>query len=115
MAAYIFGSIANNTYKLTSDIDVAILLDRDSTKKFDLLLFMVNLEKKLDCQVDVVVLNRAHELVKYNVRKHGKLIFERDAIYRKKFDIYSRKTFEDYMYYHKKYVKKVVYRGDNGR
>lgn len=59
----------------------------------------------------MVILNTAHELLKYKVRCTGKLIFDRSPQFRKNFDIRSRKAYEDFLYLHKFYVSKVLYGG----
>jgi len=65
-----------------------------------------NSEKAMGCRVDVVVLNRAGEVIKYEVRRSGRLVFERSNEARKKFEIYSRKTYEDFLYLHKRYGRR---------
>jgi len=114
VAAYLFGSAARDDLRKKSDIDVAVLLDQPREKTFPLLSFISSLDKILGCRVDVSVLNRSGELLKYEVRRTGKLIFERSPEVRKKFDILGRKTFEDFLYLHKRYVKAVLYRVENG-
>ncbi len=113
-AAYIFGSVAKGTSKKTSDLDVAILLNETESEQFSILLFISLLEKKSGCRVDAVVLNRASEVLKFEVRSKGKLVFERSADFRKKFEIMSRKTYEDFLYLHKRYVNSVLYGENNG-
>ena len=71
-------------------------------------------EKALGSPVDVVVLNRAGEILKYEVRRSGKLIFERSPDMRKKVEIQGRKSYEDFLNLHKRYVRKVLYGGKNG-
>ncbi|CAN2039339.1 DNA polymerase, beta domain protein region [Candidatus Magnetomoraceae bacterium gMMP-15] len=121
MAAYIFGSIAKGSAKASSDIDVAVLLDHkkqndspDTENSFSLLSFITDLEKSLECRVDLVVLNRVSELLKFEVRRSGILVFERSSGYRKNFEIKSRKLFQDFLYLHKRYVKNILYGEKNG-
>lgn len=112
MAAYIFGSVAQGRAKSSSDVDVAVLLDDRHSEAFSLLTFITRLEDLLECQVDVVILNTAHEALKYKVRCTGKLIFDRSPQFRKNFDIRSRKAYEDFLYLHRFYVSKVLYGGE---
>ncbi len=43
----------------------------------------------------------------FEVRRPGKLVFERDTGFRKKFEINGRKSYEDFLYFHKRYVNHV--------
>lgn len=114
LAAYLFGSVVKATQGKPSDIDIAVLLDDTISQSFPILSFMSSLEKSMGCRVDVVVLNRAGEVLKYEVRRSGKPVFERSPEARKRFEIYGRKTYEDFLYLHKRYVNKVLYGGSNG-
>ncbi len=114
LAAYLFGSFAKETRGKPGDIDIAVLLDDTHSQSFPILSFISSLEKNMGCRVDVVILNRAGELLKYEVRRSGKPVFERSTEARKKFEIYGRKTYEDFLYLHKRYVNKVLYGGSNG-
>ncbi len=111
-AAYIFGSVAKGSSENPKDADVAVLLNDSDAQSFELLSFITALEASLGCRADVVVLNRAGELLKYEVRRHGKLVFDRSPEFRKKFEIRSRKMYEDFLYLHNRYVKAVLYGGD---
>ena len=115
MAAFIFGSYAKGKEKPSSDLDVALLLRNMETIDFSPLHFATCLEKQLGVQVDVVILNSAGEALKFQIRRDGKLIFERSRRKRKLFEIKSRKHYEDFLYIHNKYVNKVLYGGFNGK
>ena len=108
-AAYIFGSYAQGKGKKSSDLDVALLLSETKIDGFSPLDFITTLEKQMGCKVDVVILNKANEVLKFEVRRQGILIFERSGQYRKQFEVRSRKAYEDFLYLHKKYVKSVLY------
>ena len=113
-ASYIFGSVAKGEKEEPGDIDIAVLLDRAHLKSFPIPSLISEFEKAVDCRVDVVVLNRAGEILKYEVRRSGKLIFERSPQLRKKVEIQGRKSYEDFLNLHKRYVRKVLYGGKNG-
>lgn len=113
IAAYIFGSQAKDCAHPGSDVDVAVLL-KEQGPEFPQLAVMILLERKLGRRVDLIVLNRATELMKLEIRKTGRLIFERDSTRRKQFEIRSRKYFEDFLYLHNKYVNKVLYKNSHG-
>ena len=115
VAAFLFGSYARGKEKPSSDIDVALLLSEKKTVEFSTLQFAANMEKKLGNRVDVVILNSAGEVLKFQVRRDGKLIFERSSKQRKQFEVKSRKRYEDFLYLHRDYAKKVLYGGKNGR
>ena len=59
-----------------SDIDVAVLVEPGREDDFPILAFTAALERTCGQQVDLVLLNRAGELLKYHVRRYGRLIFE---------------------------------------
>lgn len=113
-AAYVFGSHAQGKEKKSSDIDVAILLNETRMAEFSTLDFITALEKEMECRTDVVILNKADEVLKYEVRHKGVLLYERSSEYRKQFEIKSRKFYEDFLYLHKKYIDKVLYGGMDG-
>lgn len=115
VAAYIFGSYAKGTEKSKSDIDIALLLDSVKDHTFPQLHFNTLLEKKLACSVDLVILNTAGELLKYEIRRNGILVFERSRDKRKQFEVRSRKYFEDFLFIHNKYVSSVLYGDTNGK
>jgi uncharacterized protein len=114
-AAYLFGSSVKGKTKKSSDIDVALLLNEKKISGFSILDFITAMEKNIGRKADVVILNTADEVLKYEVRRQGKLIFERSVEYRKQFEVKSRKSFEDFLYLHKRYIKSVLYGGTNGQ
>jgi predicted nucleotidyltransferase len=114
VAAYIFGSVAKGKSGASSDVDVAVLLKETRLQDFSLPSFMSLIEKSTGTRADVVVLNRADEIVKCEVRRSGRLIFERDPEARKQFEVLSRKTYEDFLYLHRRYAKTVLYGQKHG-
>ncbi len=113
IAAYLFGSRACSAAHSDSDLDIALLLAEGSTE-FDLLGFIVGLEKHVGLPVDAVVLNRAGEVLKYEVRRHGVLLYERDRAQRIRFEVMGRKYYEDFRYLHQRYAGKVLYGEHDG-
>ncbi|MBC7359351.1 MAG: nucleotidyltransferase domain-containing protein [Desulfacinum sp.] len=114
-AVYVFGSTATGRATDKSDVDLAVLLDPDPGPDFDLLGFGVEVEKALGNAVDVVVLNRAGEHLKYLVRRDGILIYDRDPRARKRFDRWSRRAYQDFLHYHRRYVQKMQEQLRRGR
>ncbi len=108
-AAYLFGSRAGDAWDVDSDVDVALLIAEGEEQNFDLLSFIVQLERTTRLAVDAVILNRAGEELKFQIRSNGVLIYEKNSVSRKNFEMKSRKSYEDYLYLHKRYVKSVLY------
>src|SRR3990170_8741611 len=109
-AAYVFGSRAKGSTGSEKDLDVALLLNETRGSSFFLLSFMSSLERACECRADVVILNRAGEILKHEVRRTGRLVFERESEKRKQFEVSSRKSYEDFLYLHRKYSEAVLYR-----
>ena len=114
LAAYVFGSTVRPGKKIPDDIDVAVLLDDKHMATFSVTGFASELEKAFACRIDLVILNRAGELLKYHVRRDGILVFDRVPTMRKQFEIRGRKTYEDFLYLHKHYVRSVLYGEKHG-
>ncbi|WPX08429.1 type VII toxin-antitoxin system MntA family adenylyltransferase antitoxin [Anaerocellum danielii] len=79
VASYLFGSFALGTYTPLSDIDIAVLFDKDLSKKI-----MEELENEIldglmkmfkTDEVDLVVLNSAPLSVRYGVLKTAKIVY----------------------------------------
>ena len=113
-AAYIFGSRAKGSVGPEKDLDLALLLNSTRGRGFSLLPFMSNLERACGCRADVVILNHAGEILKHEVRRTGRLVFERDSEKRKQFEVLSRKSYEDFLYLHRKYSEAVLYGKEHG-
>lgn len=109
VAAYLFGSFASEKVRPLSDIDVGIFVEPGFENDFPFLAFASSLEKVCNTRVDLILLNRAGELLKYQVRRYGSLIFERDSRMRKRFEVMGRKLYEDFFYLHSRYVRSVLY------
>jgi hypothetical protein len=105
IAAYVFGSQATGEAGPRSDVDVAVLLDEDMKDSFDSLQFIVDLEKALNRNVDLVVLNRAGEPIKHQVRRDGRIVFDRDPKRRKHWEIMSTKFYQDFLHLHAIYMQ----------
>ena len=98
-AAYLFGSQAKGTATEDSDVDVAILLD----PAFDLethfayrLEQMVALETVCQRPVDVIVLNHAPLVLRNQVLKYGRRVYEKDHRQRIAFETQSRLAYYDF-------------------
>src|SRR5690554_8008726 len=74
----LFGSRARGDYNPKSDIDIAILLEEDvlDGNYLEVKIDLINIFSDIlgeDC--DIVLINRASPLLKYQVVKYGKLIY----------------------------------------
>ena len=76
--AYLFGSVAEEKEGKLSDVDLAVFLDESLNKKE-----ILNLQLKLISEltsilktdrIDLIVMNNAPLLLKYNIIKHGKIL-----------------------------------------
>lgn len=88
---YLFGSQATGKKGPLSDVDMAVLLDEKqvSPKRFfrfrlDLIAAATRACRRPD--VDVVVLNEATPVLKYEVVRSGRLLYERDHSLRVEFE-----------------------------
>lgn len=75
--AYIFGSYAQGKIRVDSDIDIAIYLE----KKIDIETYLeikMYLSETCKREIDLIILNDATPLLKYEVYKKGILLFTRD-------------------------------------
>ena len=109
IAAYLFGSGAAGRLVAGSDIDVAVLVAAEHEADFPALELAVSLEGTLGVPVDLIVLNRAGELLKHQVRRYGFLVYEKDPHRRKQFEVTGRKLYEDFLHLHRRYVATVLY------
>lgn len=76
--AYLFGSIVRGDTNELSDVDIAIMLDESLSKK-DMFNKELDLISELTCvlksdKIDLVVLNDAPLLLKYNIIKDGHVL-----------------------------------------
>ena len=109
LAVYLFGSQSTGKAKPESDLDLAILLQPGQEEDIPILELAVTLEKALGRRVDLVILNRAGELLKYQVRRYGRLLYDRDPRLRKQFEVRGRKSFEDFLYLHRRYRSRIFH------
>jgi predicted nucleotidyltransferase len=98
-AAYIFGSAATGRMRRDSDLDVAVLVsgrikpDRMFEYRLKLMADLGSALHRSD--VDVVILNEAPPLLAHRVLSKGKLIFERSASARVRFQVNTANRYAD--------------------
>ncbi len=98
VAAWLFGSQARGDARADSDVDVAVLLAR-SLDSYDSLMLSLDLaaalERYLDHDVDVVVMNDAAPDLAHRVLRDGVLALDRDRATRIAFEVHSRNEYFD--------------------
>jgi len=98
LAAYVFGSTVSGRARETSILDVAVLLDGDSSpgrsKERRLELGCV-LDASIERPVHLVILNGASPVLQVQVLRGGRLIYERDRRARIDFEVEAGKTYAD--------------------
>jgi hypothetical protein len=120
-AAYLFGSAATGRTRPDSDVDVAVLLTRapapDRALSYRLKL-MSDLGAALGrSDVDVVILNDAPPLLAHRVLSKGRLVFERSATLRVRFQVRTAARYLDLvpmLETHIRYLKRHVREGRIG-
>lgn len=97
VAVYLFGSVARNEASGASDVDLAVLLRRDSPPTLDGLGLDLagDLEADLGVPVDVVILNGAPVDLAYRVLRDGRLLHDSDPSARIRFEVRTRNEYFD--------------------
>ncbi|MFW6001691.1 MAG: type VII toxin-antitoxin system MntA family adenylyltransferase antitoxin [Halanaerobium sp.] len=112
-AAYLFGSYAEGRENKKSDLDLGILLDENYNKMIKLDILSKLSENNFD-DVDLVILNTASILLKYEIVKHNQLIYCREDF---DFSSYFSKTvrffldFKPYLKVQREYLKERIING----
>jgi uncharacterized protein len=98
-AAYLFGSLAQGRATPRSDIDLAILLKQDPRlleRAFERQLkLMDEFRRFADREVDVVILNTAPPVLKDQVLRYGRRIYEHDRLTRVEFEVRAGQAYAD--------------------
>lgn len=98
-AGYVFGSVAAGRARPDSDLDIAVLLNRPLPARRALsyrLDLMADLGAALGrADVDLVILNDAPPLLAHRVLSRGRLVFERSAPGRVRFQVQTARRYAD--------------------
>jgi len=98
-AAYLFGSYARGRATNASDVDIALLFnlpEENSFARFERRLELeIALQEIVRRPVQVIDMENAPLLLQRQVRKHGKLILEKDRRRRVNFEVRSRRAYFD--------------------
>ena len=97
--AYLFGSQATRRTHPSSDVDIAVLLDKSLTSD-ERFTEWSRLLGDLSCifgtdHVDLVMLNEASPLLAYETLRHGVLLYCADAQTRSEFQVRTLRAYED--------------------
>lgn len=74
LGVYLFGSYATGRAKANSDLDLAAVLEPGYSSRIKLELLTALAEQGF-CDVDLVLLNNASPLVRYEAVKHNRLVY----------------------------------------
>jgi predicted nucleotidyltransferase len=109
LAGYLFGSVVSGKVRKGSDIDIAVLL-RDAMRPAQR--FRCRLELMADLgsalrrsDVDLVILNEASPLLAHRVLSKGKLVFERSASARVRFQVMTANRYADMVPAYETYLR----------
>jgi uncharacterized protein len=83
---YIFGSIVKNRGRNDSDIDIAILTDKQ-TDEYKLYMVSQQLADELKREVDIVDLRKASIVFKAEILRTGKLVYNSDNMIKMDFQL----------------------------
>ena len=100
--AYVFGSVATGKDTDRSDIDIAVYLEEsfESEKVFDKKISILNnLAKILGEETDLVILNSASFLLKYNVISEGKIIYSSSKTRKAEIESRMLREYLDWSFY----------------
>ncbi len=111
--AYLFGSIVRGDANDLSDVDIAVMLDESLSKK-DMLYVELDLISELtrvlkSDKVDLVLLNDAPLLLKYNIIKNGHVL-KSDEMKRVAFETGVMSRYLDEHYYIKRHTDMILQR-----
>lgn len=115
-AVYLFGSQAKNQASVNSDIDIAILLEDNYTKKsgeIKVEIYEELIKAGLD-NIDLVILNKASALLKYEVVKENYLLYKKEDFDAASYQSLAIRKYLDFEYYLKKNQQKFKERLLNG-
>lgn len=104
ITVYLFGSYVKGGHFEESDVDIALFLDDEKIcpdDHFDYRLRIVDIFAPVfeTEMLDIIILNEASTLLKFEVIKHGKVIFCGDDILRIAAEVKVMKEYYDTQYY----------------
>jgi predicted nucleotidyltransferase len=117
LAVYVFGSVARDTAKPSSDVDLGLLLSADPLPRLEdrMLDYEAQLERALGVRVQVVILNDAPPDLVHRVLRDGRLLVERDRAARIRFEVRARNLYFDLAPVLAEYRRRAIARAGLGR
>lgn len=115
--AYLFGSQAKGTADKKSDFDIAVLFEEGDGQPdfFDKGVYLKEaLRDYFPNEVDIVALNEANSLLKYEVISNGQLLYTADEKFRLDFEVLSITKYIDDRYMREIYYKALKERIEKG-
>ena len=111
--AYLFGSQAKGNAAAESDFDIAVLFEKGNNHPDSLdktVYLKEDLRDYFPNEVDIVALNQANSLLKYEVISNGRLLYAEDEKFRLDFEVLSINEYID-----DKYTLEIYYDALNKR
>ncbi|MCC3144979.1 nucleotidyltransferase domain-containing protein [Halanaerobium sp. Z-7514] len=107
----LFGSRAREDYNSKSDLDLAFLLKSEFFSKINMIEFRINLSNYFaeltGIETDIILLNSAKPLLKFQVLKYGKKIYMSDDFDYASYFSKSLKEYFDFNYFKKLHYQKM--------
>jgi predicted nucleotidyltransferase len=112
IAAYLFGSVARNEAKASSDVDIGVLLvagEPREIRDYDVLFAIQDdLEERLHRKVDIVAMNGAPLDLLHRVLRDGVLVRDSDRTRRAEFELNVRTQYFDFLPILLRYRQRVL-------
>lgn len=110
--AYLFGSHAKGSAGSLSDVDIAVFLDERAVRE-RALPTRLDLAGRLarhhgTDRIDLVVLNESPLLLRFQVVRHGRLLYSIDERKRIRFEAETMGRYFDQSYYHKRHARATI-------
>ncbi len=93
IAIILFGSYARKTENVNSDIDIAIKLNKEISKK-ELFQLKLNLEDLVNKDVDLLNLDQIADGIRYEILINGETLYARNEFY---FELYKLQMYREYL------------------
>lgn len=107
----LFGSRAKKEHTSESDLDLAFLLKTDFYEQINLLELRINLSNHFseltEIETDIVILNCAKPLLKFQVLKYGKPLYINNEFSYEAYFSKSLREYFDFKYYKKYHYQKM--------